>query len=95
MTTEAVFACLFIVEIFVTIFTLLYINIDYENFEIIHDIKDFVVRLFRNRNAFGILLSCILLIILLPCLAILVLQQLVLWLVSLGSFIWGLGKKEK
>lgn len=95
MTTEAVFACLFIVEIFVTIFALFYINIDYENFEIIHDIKDFVVRLFRNRNAFGILLSCILLIILLPCLAILVLQQLVLWLVSLGSFIWGLGKKEK
>ena len=95
MTTEAVFACLFIVEIFITIFALLYINIDYENFEIFHDIKDFVARLFRNRNAFGILLSCILLIILLPCLAILVLQQLVLLLVSLGSFIWGLGKKEK
>ena len=95
MTTESLFARLFIVEIFITIFGLLYINTDYKNFEIIYDIKDFVIRLFSNKNAFGILLSCILLIILLPCLIILTIQQLVLWLVSLGSFIWKLGMKEK
>ena len=92
---ENLLAILFLIEIFVTIFGVIFFVGTYNNLKIISNIRDVFVSLFSNKNLFGIFLSILLVVILLPCFILLCMVQLILWLCILVSYVWNLGIKEK
>ena len=62
----------------------------------IKNIKDITKRMFRNKNKFGIFLSCLLFIIMIPSLVTALLYELIIIICSFALYIWELGnKKEK
>lgn len=92
---ENLLAILFLIECFVTIFGVIFFVGTYNNLKIISNIRDVFVSLFSNKNLFGIFLSILLVVILLPCFILLCMVQLILWLCILLEYVWNLGIKEK
>lgn len=92
---ENLLAILFLIEFFVTIYGVIFFMGKYNTLEILPNIKDIFVSLFKNKNLFGIFLSILLVVILLPCFILLCMVQLILWLCILLEYVWNLGIKEK
>ena len=89
-----------IAEIFITLGVIFYIaeksEIEYgdrHNF-ILSALGDFIKKLFVGKNWFGIVLSLLIFIVLIPAFLLLLLIETILWLIFLGVLIWNLGNKK-
>ena len=57
-------------------------------------IKEFVGELFYNRNIFGIFLSSMFLILVIPAIVLVLAVQIVFWIVMILGYIYNLGNKK-
>ena len=57
-------------------------------------IKEFVGELFYNRNIFGIFLSSMFLILVIPAIILVLAVQIVVWIVMILGYIYNLGNKK-
>ena len=57
-------------------------------------IKEFVGELFYNRNIFGIFLSSMFLILVIPAIILVLAVQIVVWIVMILVYIYNLGDKK-
>lgn len=60
----------------------------------VRNIKNILERMFKNKNKFGIILSCVLFIIMTPSLITAMLYELIIIICSLALYVWELGNKK-
>ena len=95
-------------EIIITILSVLYLIINIcvmlvISFQIDDDniktaslvaLKEFIEELFYGRNYFGILLSAVVFILVIPAMIIIVVSQIIIWIGMILGFIYNLGNKK-
>ena len=100
MNGEMILTIILVMWLFLNIMLALYIGVRVdENVDartsVMIAIKNFVQELFSDKNWFGIILSGIILIIVIPALLFMFLMQVFYWLIVLVMIIWSLGARKK
>ena len=100
MNGEMILTIILVMWLFLNIMLALYIGVRVdENVDartsVMIAIKNFVQELFSDKNWFGIILSSIILIIVMPALLFMFLMQVFYWLIVLVMIIWSLGARKK
>lgn len=81
-------------EILFTITMTLKIAADSEGKTILVALKEYITKLFTNKNVFGIILSSLLMVLLIPTFVMYLLMLILECIINLFIMIWNLGVKK-
>lgn len=81
-------------EILFTITMTLKITADSEGKTILVALKEYIAKLFTNKNVFGIILSSLLMVLLIPTFVMYLLMLILECIINLFIIIWNLGVKK-
>lgn len=97
---EAILEIFMILEIFITLGLFLYICINIDETEknrktfVLSSLIEFIKKLFLNKNWFGIILGLAIFFLAIPAILLVLLGEVLMWLIVLGSMLWRLGNKN-